>query len=321
MNTELISFENRRGETLFGTFHRPIEGLSSRIPVVLLAPGVKMRVGPGRLYVPLTDALTAMGHSVLRFDFSGLGDSDGVVNESELIDVYRSVERGRYIEDTLDAIDWIRERERSDRVMLGGLCGGALTALLAAEHCAAVESILSLGMTVALVGGPVKPAELLTRAQLDHRRALYYRRLLEPKSWARFFSGKTEYGVLFHSILRVVQRRLGQRPPDATSASAPLPIADLNPDFPRAFLHFLGRGGRILLLFGEKDRLPSEYQEKFAIHYARQLEPHAPQIQLHIVPGANHVLSQRSWRSEMTAVVQAWSKPQPARRPPSLAEL
>lgn len=305
MNIEPISFANRKGQILYGTLHRPDDGGASVPPVVLLSPGVKMRVGPGRLYAPLTEALTRSGHTVLRFDFSGLGDSEGQVEEAQLIDVYRSVEQGRYVDDTLDAVDWARARLGHERVILGGLCGGALTALLAAERSDAVDAILSLGMTVALVGGPVKPAELLTGTQLDRRRSLYFRRLLQPRSWTRFFTGRTEYGVLFGSLRRGIAARLR---PHGRVAVAPTPAApaDLNPAFPSAFLGFLARGGRILLLFGEKDRLPSEYLEKFAAPHARQLEPHAGQIQMHVIPEANHVISQSSWRIEMAAVVRSW---------------
>jgi hypothetical protein len=66
-----VSFPNANGLTLFGTLHRGATVDPSLPAVVLLSPGVKMRVGPGRLYVPLTDMLTAQGYTVLRFDSSG----------------------------------------------------------------------------------------------------------------------------------------------------------------------------------------------------------------------------------------------------------
>src|SRR3989442_13379966 len=43
--------------------------------VILLNPGIVHRVAPGRIYVRMARALAAMGFVVLRFDFSGIGDS------------------------------------------------------------------------------------------------------------------------------------------------------------------------------------------------------------------------------------------------------
>src|SRR5260370_8253022 len=43
--------------------------------IILLNPGIVHRVAPGRIYVRIARALAAMGFVVLRFDFSGIGDS------------------------------------------------------------------------------------------------------------------------------------------------------------------------------------------------------------------------------------------------------
>src|SRR5688572_19677995 len=97
---EPVSFPNVDGKVLFGTLHLPPRSVPGLPAVVLLSPGVKMRVGPGRLYVALTDRLTALGYTVLRFDFYGLGDSEGELSEKKLADVYNNIEVGRYVSDT-----------------------------------------------------------------------------------------------------------------------------------------------------------------------------------------------------------------------------
>ncbi len=38
---------------------------------------------------------------MLRFDFFGLGDSEGDLDETVLADVYNNIEVGRYVDDTL----------------------------------------------------------------------------------------------------------------------------------------------------------------------------------------------------------------------------
>lgn len=299
-----VTFSSSDGHTLFGTLHSPAGAREDLPVVVLLSPGVKMRVGPGRLYVPLTDALVAMGYRVFRFDFYGLGDSTGELQETLLADVYNNIEVGRYVTDTRSAIQWLRENTHAKKFILGGLCGGAITALLTAEREPDVEGLLSLGMTVTLASNAATPAKYLTRAQLDSRRQGYYRRLLQPRSWWRLLTFQSEYAVIWRSMKRlVVKEKPAAQPPAAASAEQ---RGNANPLFPPAFFAFLKRGGRALMLFSEKDRLQSEYEEKFAAPFADQLRPYLPQLQQHIVAEANHVLSFTPWQKEMVAVSCSW---------------
>jgi pimeloyl-ACP methyl ester carboxylesterase len=302
-----ISFKNRAGLTLFGSLHLPTQPRPDLPHVVLLSPGVKMRVGPGRLYVPLTDLLVSLGYPVLRFDFYGLGDSEGDLAETVLADVYNNIEVGRYVDDTLAALAWLEQEQGARKFILGGLCGGAITAILAAERHARVEGLLSIGMTVTLASNAATPAAYLTSAQVDQRRAGYVRRLLQPKSWIRFLTFRSEYGVIW----RVVKRMFVKEPPKPAPAATTSPAAieqrgNANPLFPRAYFNFLKRGGRALMLFSERDRLQSEYEEKFAQPFAAQLQAHLPQIEQHVIAHANHVLSFREWQQEMLTLTRAW---------------
>jgi uncharacterized protein len=305
-----VTFNSGEGHTLFGTLHSPARPREELPVIVLLSPGVKMRVGPGRLYVPLTDALVEMGYRVFRFDFYGLGDSSGELQETMLADVYNNIEVGRYVTDTRSAMQWLRQNTPAKKFILGGLCGGAITALLAAEREPDVEGLLSLGMTVTLASNAATPAKYLTRSQLDSRRQGYYRRLLQPKSWLRLLTFQSEYGVIWRSMKRLI---IKEKPAAQAQAAQAAPVAataeqrgNANPLFPPAFFAFLKRGGRALMLFSEKDRLQSEYEEKFAAPFAEQLKPYSPQLQQHIVAEANHVLSFTPWQKEMVAVSRGW---------------
>jgi pimeloyl-ACP methyl ester carboxylesterase len=316
---EPISFKNSAGLTLFGSLHSPAAPKASLPLVVLLSPGVKMRVGPGRLYVPLTDLLVSLGYRVLRFDFYGLGDSEGELAETLLADVYNNIEVGRYVDDTLSAMNWAQKRLGAKRFVLGGLCGGALTGILAAERDTRVEGLLSLGMTVTLASNAAAPGQYLTRVQLDQRRMKYLRKLFSPMAWLRFFSFKSEYGVIWRAMKRLVVKDppAAKAPPVVTAAAVqpvpgqtiPAPIeqrGNANPLFPKAYFAFLQRGGKALMLFSEKDRLGSEYQEKFCEPYAAQLQPYLKQIEQHMIPEANHVLSFREWQVSMLELSRGW---------------
>lgn len=303
---EAVVFRNAQGHRLFGTLHHPKHERRGAPAVVLMSPGVKMRVGPGRLYVPITDMLTRRGHTVLRFDLHGLGDSEGELLETKLVDVYNHIEVGRHRDDASAALELLRGHGHR-RFIVGGLCGGAITALFAAQEHPDVVALLSIGMTTTLASDAVQPATQLSAAALAHRRRGYFRRMLDPRAWWRLLTLQSEIGVLWRSLLIGVRPRPVASPgiPEGSTLT-PEQLANVNPMFPAAFFDFLGRGGRALMLFSEKDWLYAEYREKFVALHGRRLQAHADQVTEHLIMGANHVLSQREWQADMLDVTERW---------------
>src|SRR5438067_5251680 len=88
-----------------------------RAAVLLLNPGIVHRVGPGRIYVKIARALATMGFVVLRFDFSGIGDSavrrDNLSFEKSAVAVAE------------DAIEFLKGTREIERFILLGGCSGA----------------------------------------------------------------------------------------------------------------------------------------------------------------------------------------------------
>jgi uncharacterized protein len=102
-------------------YHHPAEGRSARkTAIILLSPGVKMRVAPHRLYNQMAEQFSANGFPVLRFDFWGLGDSEGKCPEELLADLYGEIQVGRYIQDCQCAMRWISGEKGIDRFVLEG---------------------------------------------------------------------------------------------------------------------------------------------------------------------------------------------------------
>lgn len=310
-----ITFRSAQGRLLFGTLHLPDARRFELPAVVLFSPGAKMRIGPGRLYVPLTEMLTALGYLVLRFDFYGLGDSEGELDETLLVDVYSNIQVGRYVADGQIALEWLRREHGATRFIVGGLCGGALTGLLVAEREPSVEALLSIGMTVTLDSDSATPSKYLTKFELAHLRRGYLAKLLDPRAWLRLLTFRSDFGVIVRSMLAGVgKRRPGAAigsPPAAESAPAaamlpPEQLANVNPLFPTAYFAFLGRGGKALMVFSEKDRMLGDWREKFVDLYPEQMRRFDRQVTQHVVLGANHVLSERAWQEEMHAVAQRW---------------
>ena len=157
-----LTFCNQDGLRLFGMLHQPAVPREGAETVLILSPGVKMRVAPHRLYNKLAERFVAMGYPVLRFDFHGLGDSEGAAPETLLADFYGATQLGRYVGDTLAAMDWMQRTYGTRQFIAAGLCGGALTGLLTAARDPRIVALCAISFPVILDGSDRDPARYMT---------------------------------------------------------------------------------------------------------------------------------------------------------------
>jgi pimeloyl-ACP methyl ester carboxylesterase len=319
-----VVFTNRKGLKLFGILHTPVGRPRQSVGVLLLSPGVKMRVGPECLYRPMTDRFVAMGFPVFRFDFFGLGDSEGELTEELLVDVYNHIEVGRFVDDALDALDWMERELGLTRVVVSGLCGGAVTGLLAGAKDPRVAGLISLGITPVLASRAADASMYMTQAQVAHARRRYLRSIVNVKAWRRFLTLQSDYRLVRRALLDPILERLRPKPAPAAPGGAPgAPAApevrdNANPLFPPAFFKMLATERPMLFIFSGADRLLAEFQEKFVARYPAQLEAGSRGFAVHVIAQANHVLSLPEWQREMLELSEAWLRerflaPPPAR--------
>lgn len=300
-----IVFTNRNGYRLFGILHTP-HGRARREGVLLLSPGVKMRLGPQCLYRRMTEMFVGLGFPVFRFDFHGLGDAEGELQETLLADVYNHIEVGRYVDDTLDAVDWMQARCGVSRVIVSGLCGGAITGLLAGNRDRRIAGLIGLGITPVLASRAADPSAYMTIGQLTELRRGYIRKLLDPKSWLRLLTLRSDFRLIWRSLIKPISRRpvaAASQPSDASASTVP---DNANPLFPPAFFDMTGSDRPLLLVFSGADRLYWEFEEKFLARYGDRLKDVQSAYDVHVIPNANHVLSFRGWQDEMLDVSSRW---------------
>jgi pimeloyl-ACP methyl ester carboxylesterase len=103
------------------------EGLGA----VLLHPGFLPRSGQGQLAVALSDSLAEMGIITIRLDQPGLGDSEGDL-PVDSVSFVKMVQDGGFTELTCECLDRIKAELGIQRLVIGGHCGGAITAFYAA---------------------------------------------------------------------------------------------------------------------------------------------------------------------------------------------
>lgn len=296
-----IVFRNRSGLKLFGILHMPDGGTPGDLAIILLSPGIKMRVGPERLYCVLSERLVSLGFPVLRFDFYGLGDSEGELSEELMKDVYNHIEVGRFTDDTVDAMNWMTREHGARRFILSGLCGGAITGLLTAKNDSRVAGLLALAITPLLASRSADPSLYITSGQAAELRRTYLSKLTNPRAWLRLLTLRTDFSLLWRSLQRGGRQHLAQQVPAAMASPD-----NASPLFPPAFFAMTESQRPILLVFGSADRLFWEYEEKFAARYKDRLASLPLYYQVHTIPQANHVLSFEPWQQEMLDVAQAW---------------
>jgi uncharacterized protein len=185
-------------------------------------------------------------------------------------------------------------------VVLGGLCGGAITGLIAAQDSPHVAGLFSVGLPVTLDGSTVDKVANMSEGQLRSVRTKYLAKLTDPKSWARVFSLKTDFRLVWQSLR-------GARPPGAANTAAPLVLgANGNPLFPPALFDMLRRTRPVLLAFSGADRLYSEFNEKFAGPHAATLRQFADRLDIRVIEQANHVLTFPEWQDVFFDACEQW---------------
>jgi pimeloyl-ACP methyl ester carboxylesterase len=299
---EPVSFRNPRGDMLHGMLHAPAAEVRRGVCILLLSPGIKGRVGPHRLYLKLAGPFAAAGFHVLRFDYYGLGDSEGTLGERVMADMYNSIQGGRYVEDTIAAMDWMARHHGISRFVGSGLCGGSISALLTAQVDRRVEALLGIGLPSTLEGGAENFDRFLTRGQLRQEGRSYLRKALDLKSWTRFVSGRSGYRLIWRAVRELL---LPSKPPPA-AATRDAAQDNASPLFAPAFLAVLKAKRPILLTFSSNDRHRLTFGEKFEERYAAEIADTGHRYQVHLVEGANHVLSEPAWSGETLAVSLAW---------------
>jgi pimeloyl-ACP methyl ester carboxylesterase len=300
MKQQAVVFRNRSGARLFGVLDTP-DGPQRALGVILLSPGIKMRVGPHRLYRRMADMFIAIGLPVLRFDFYGLGDSEGTLTEEQMRDVYNHIEVGRFVGDATDAMDWMELHCGTRRFILSGLCGGAVTGLLAGSRDERVAGLLALGITPVLASRAADPGQYMTVGQLDRMRRGYIAKLRSPKSWLRLLTLKSDYRVIWKSLTK------GLRPSKPPAAAVAVDQQDnASPLFPPAFFRMASSKRPMLMVFGGSDRLRWEFEEKFAARHRAKLSEVEAMYEVRVIEHANHVLSIEAWQSEMLAASMSW---------------
>lgn len=129
--TEKPFFLDNHGTRLFAVLHEAAG--TARTPFVFSHPMGEEKLWSHRVFVNYARHLAESGHPVLRFDYEGMGDSDGSFAASSITSS---------LADLACAVNHVRHVTGSAAVHLLGLRLGASIAALAAEQMAGVDRLV-----------------------------------------------------------------------------------------------------------------------------------------------------------------------------------
>ena len=275
---------NCAGSRLLGIFHRPDSPRDRAVLIVVGGP--QYRVGSHRQFLHLARDLADEGTPVLRFDYRGMGDSDGEMITFEETQC-----------DIRAAIDLLYERvPELTGVVIWGLCDAASAALLYACHDARVTGLV-------LANPWVRTDESIARTYMQH----YYRsRWLDPGLWKRLLTGQVDIVSRVSEFWQTF--RATRRSPDPSVESSTLSETDDLP-YTERMLHGLERfTGRVLLITSGDDLVAAEFSDHVAASDAWQAALHRPGVQLQAFTEANHTFSRQAWRNQVAGWTDKWLK-------------
>lgn len=149
MGLQKVTFNNKEGQTLAGRLELPVDQHPHNF--VLFAHCFTCT--KNLLAVAhISRALTSKGFGVLRFDFTGLGESEGDFENTNF---------SGNVQDLVAAADYLKGNYKAPSLIIGHSLGGAASIFAAAE----IASVKA----VATVGAPSSPAHVkhLLRSKLD----------------------------------------------------------------------------------------------------------------------------------------------------------
>ena len=146
MSSSHIKFTNQAGQELAARLEKPVDGRAKAYAIFAHCFTCNKNLNA---VINITRALTQCGFGVLRFDFTGLGESEGDFADTNF---------SSNVDDLVAAAKYLQENHESPKLLVGHSLGGAAV-LIAAKQLRDLEAI-------ATIGAPAQP-EHVTRLFTD----------------------------------------------------------------------------------------------------------------------------------------------------------
>lgn len=246
--------------------------------VLIAVGGPQYRVGSHRQFLLLSRRLAAEGYPVFRFDYRGMGDSEGAMRSFENVS-----------EDISAAIDAFQELcPGIRRFVLWGLCD-AVSAILMYMQVIRDPRVDGLVLLNPWVRSEASLAQ-------THIKYYYGQRLLQREFWRKLFTGKLR-------ILDSLRELLSNAKKSQRSGEN----ADRTPSFQNRMAEGLRQyGGKVLLILSGDDYTAREFLEYVSADSAWSGLLDTGNVSRIDVPDADHTFSKKDLRRRVEEETLRW---------------
>lgn len=166
MFEKVVSF-NCADKQLLGIYHGVDKAVN--VAVLIVVGGPQYRVGSHRQFIQLSRALATAGIPSLRFDYTGMGDSQGDKKSFEEVDG-----------DIQTACQQLRLHSGAEQVVIWGLCDAASAAMMYSPQDPSVKGLVILNPWL-------RSDAAMGKTMLKY---YYLQRLMSKDFWRKLLSGK-----------------------------------------------------------------------------------------------------------------------------------
>ena len=275
-----------QGEWLYGIAHLPAQPAARGVLIVVGGP--QYRAGSHRQFTLLARHLAAQGIPAMRFDYRGMGDSQGTPrNFDEIGDDIRA------------AVDiFIATAPGLQEVAIWGLCDAASAAIFYAPSDARICGL-------ALLNPWVRTEQGMAQAYLKH---YYLKRAFDPQFWQKIARGHFNARAAGRSLLNMLASatREDTQPGGGVIASTGEKHANTLPLPEKMFQELRRFQGKILLVLSGNDLTAQEFSDVTGTSRKWRKLLSGPNVQRHRLSGANHTFSQKAWRNQVALWTSDW---------------
>jgi pimeloyl-ACP methyl ester carboxylesterase len=273
---QAVTFGPRNG--LVGIVTQPADYAPGDRPVfVILNTGLIHRTGHHRMFVTLSRRLAAAGHQVLRFDLSGIGDSESRGDGLSPLD--------GTLADIKEAVEWLSATCGARRFIVLGLCSGADHALVYGRSDPRVVGMVLLDASIP----PTRQYYL----------RYFARHLLRPQSWLDVVTGRGRFWT--------TMRKWAGNDSDEVRERHRLRLGDpeVRAFLEKAYQDAMDRGIQCLTVL--TSGFPHQHNYRRQILDAFPTVRFAGQLQLEYFHHTDHVFTAESDRGRLFDMVMAWT--------------
>ncbi|MBN1163409.1 MAG: alpha/beta fold hydrolase [Candidatus Krumholzibacteriota bacterium] len=341
---ETISFISE-GNQIDGVLYLPQGKEPKETALVFTHGGLIGMNGAFRFNTRAARRFARAGHPCLCCDTRGLGKSGGTMENMEQRVLFRWITTGLFAPDVGEGAALLRDRSGAREIVLFGVCGGAITNIIAHSRYRDVNASILLSIPVMLPSlsyEEVRMSEGYARFYLG----LYARKLFNPRAWWRFITFQSENEKIFKSLQVALgapfkKLRGGKKDPSAltpadarqkdsspaekvilspptgtgtgqvkSGLSVTVPGAGDNLQFNDVYLksyrEIIDRRERIFFVFGEHDNFKWEFNSEFVEGRSADFNSGRDLVTVEEFTHANHMYTLREWQDRVIDRCLAW---------------